>query len=417
MEDTTKLREINLSQLLRLSIDDLSYDDILAFLQTNETEGVSLDYKKDINAKSLRKHFAAFSNKHGGIILIGVDEDKPFGEQTGGKFTKKDVESINQIASETDPLPVYQIKLFEKDENCFILIKIAQGLLTPYFVINDPLVYVRTGDITKRYIETANQEELKSLFNRKIIIQEGRNNIRSFVKNVFDSHLEQGEQERLQRIESGKSTIDFKLGTYCVYVESLITPAIEENKELISPYLLKDFLTMEPLHWSHSRIPPSDMRLNSIPGGLSGFQWGNITGGIENFQCYCNGSVYYLSDILDSNKGDDQWILLSRVWFSAVLSLKFASKLYHKVGYIGPLYCEIHLNNIKGVLIKGIGYSMDGNKPALLNEYVIKFDSDTNVLDSGALEYELFKKLMWHFGFDSNNTEVIYQDFRKGNSI
>lgn len=47
--------------------------DIAAFLEKGESE--VLEYKRDVSSKILTKLISAFANSHGGLILVGVDED------------------------------------------------------------------------------------------------------------------------------------------------------------------------------------------------------------------------------------------------------------------------------------------------------------------------------------------------------
>lgn len=402
-----------LSDLLKIDLVTLQYSDIVEFLQTKESEGIHLDYKREINAKSLKKHFAAFSNKYGGIIIIGVDEDFDLQNQSGIELSEKDVETIHQIASQIDPLPTYQVKLVKLSEkNGFIVIKIAQGLNTPYFVINDPSVYVRTGNITKRYLEIASQEELKTLFGRSEASKLFHKNVKCFVKKVFNSHIEQGEIERKQKLQTGKQTIDFPLGNNCVFVESLIIPAIYSEKELVDSYCLKRLLIYEKPYWRNTTFPDSHIQMISIPGGLSGFYWSDSSGAIENLQTYCNGSIYYNADVLENNGQEEKFIFLSRIWFYAMLSLKLAEHLYKKTGYLGQITWIVSLHNIKGIPIKGVGYNHE-MKRALLNDYEITLQTNSNEIFNGDADFNLFKKLMWNFGYDFENISEAYQNFLK----
>src|SRR6266849_6417511 len=55
--------------------DQITWNDIESFCQQGLPEGAYLDYKEDF-PKNLEKTIAAMANTLGGIILIGVEEDK-----------------------------------------------------------------------------------------------------------------------------------------------------------------------------------------------------------------------------------------------------------------------------------------------------------------------------------------------------
>jgi len=54
--------------------DQITWDDVQSFCEQGISERGHLDYKKDFPAH-LERIIAAMANTHGGIILIGVDEN------------------------------------------------------------------------------------------------------------------------------------------------------------------------------------------------------------------------------------------------------------------------------------------------------------------------------------------------------
>lgn len=65
--------------ILNKSVKTFSFDNIVDFCKQKHIEGIQLDYKREFPSKGLAKHFAAFSNTRGGIIIIGVEEDRKTG--------------------------------------------------------------------------------------------------------------------------------------------------------------------------------------------------------------------------------------------------------------------------------------------------------------------------------------------------
>ena len=55
---------------------EVTIDDVKAFCQKQNKEGINLDYKKDFSSsKKIAKTIAAMANTLGGWVIIGVDDD------------------------------------------------------------------------------------------------------------------------------------------------------------------------------------------------------------------------------------------------------------------------------------------------------------------------------------------------------
>ncbi|MBD3281113.1 hypothetical protein GF389_06395, partial [Candidatus Dojkabacteria bacterium] len=182
--------------LLHKNIDKLSFQDIVDFCKSKEPEGIQLDYKLEVS-RSLKKHFATFSNKRGGIIIIGVDEDRKTGlpiKYDGVTANEKHEEKLHQYAAELDPLPHYKVTRTDEHEGkVFILIRIFEGPTPPYYVQNDPNVYVRTGSVTKKYddrYDIASAEEQKLLFQKINESQNARTVNLEFASRIYKGYWE-----------------------------------------------------------------------------------------------------------------------------------------------------------------------------------------------------------------------------------
>lgn len=141
-----------LMDILNRSIQNFTFSDIANFCGQGIIEGIQLDYKKEV-PKDLAKHFAAFSNTRGGIIIIGVEEDPKTGRPiacNGVVYDAKIVDRIHQFASNVDPIPNYQLETTNAgpNGNVFILVRIFEGDRTPYYVQNDANLWIRTGNVS-----------------------------------------------------------------------------------------------------------------------------------------------------------------------------------------------------------------------------------------------------------------------------
>ena len=60
--------------LLAQDFGTIAFQDVVEFCGQKIVENAELDYKK-VLPKDLTKHFAAMSNRYGGLIIVGVEED------------------------------------------------------------------------------------------------------------------------------------------------------------------------------------------------------------------------------------------------------------------------------------------------------------------------------------------------------
>ena len=64
--------------LLAQDFDAITFQDIVGFCDQKIVESTELDYKQRI-PRDLTKHFSAMSNRYGGLIIVGVEEDPTTG--------------------------------------------------------------------------------------------------------------------------------------------------------------------------------------------------------------------------------------------------------------------------------------------------------------------------------------------------
>ncbi len=161
-------------------IDEITYEDVLAFCKEGHEEGIRLDYKVDW-PKDLAKVMAAMANTFGGLILIGVDEEdrKPKLPIAGVKFTSKEQLSQKVASSAFDAVysPLFpEVAVCEfpskerrKPNRAVIVIRVHESHETPHTVENGTRVYLRVADQTKpQFIEKlADIDTIQWLLNKR----------------------------------------------------------------------------------------------------------------------------------------------------------------------------------------------------------------------------------------------------------
>ncbi len=95
------------ANLLTQPAEHITHQDVMDFCDQQVGETTDLDYKREI-PRDLAKHIAAMSNRYGGLIIIGVEEDPGTGlpsQCDGVPNDGKLVERANQFAANVRPLP------------------------------------------------------------------------------------------------------------------------------------------------------------------------------------------------------------------------------------------------------------------------------------------------------------------------
>jgi len=115
-----------------------------------QTESTYIDFKEKVEynrPKSWLKSVSAFANSNGGILLFGIrDVDR---EAIGLSNVGKDAEKISElINSRIEPLPRYELHMFQENKKDFIEVKIGDGPRTPYYYNSDGRkeAFIRAGN-------------------------------------------------------------------------------------------------------------------------------------------------------------------------------------------------------------------------------------------------------------------------------
>ena len=133
-------------------INEITWDNVQEFCNEKIPENSALDYKKDFPS-NLEKTIAAFANSLGGIIIIGVAEDKenkPTLPLEGITFEKGLEERVmNKILTNITPPIFPEIKVCPNKDSAkaYIVIRIPQSNQTPHAINKNTKVYFRTGNV------------------------------------------------------------------------------------------------------------------------------------------------------------------------------------------------------------------------------------------------------------------------------
>src|SRR6266700_429675 len=430
-------------EILNKPIDTFSFKDVVEFCKLGYREGTQIDYKLDLPKDGLAKHFAAFSNTLGGVIIIGVEEDKKTGipiTWNGVDNDAKRIERIYQWAGDVDPHPLYKVHpTNEENGKIFILVRIYEGERTPYYVQNNANIWVRTGSIGNP-IETSSPDWTELLFGKKEKAQLARSNYLNRAKEVFESALRRANFERMRLIRSEYGQNNnlnkdipqsprepFKSKYYtqelgsqaamCTFVLQPFFPA----RALTEPREIKRRL-------NELNHPASYYNLwnntEPIPEGVLSFEWNKQTGLISCKQIYATGLLYLSEDVL-SVQADESTISTLIILARLFMSFKHATNFYRLFGYQGGLQGSLTLKGVKETIVYPLEWDnrmrtiIHGVKRALMLDYSWELaDLDTLLLfDEKTFQsyfIELAKRIEWDLGYDDTDDNLVKQ-FLKAN--
>lgn len=420
--------------ILNKPINHFTFENVASFCKEGHVEGIQLDYKREI-PKDLAKHFASFSNTRGGVIIIGVEEDGKSsspkdwdGVVNNGKLEER----IHQFASNVQPIPSYEVHTTdEKNGKVFVLVRIFEGDRTPYYVQNDPNLWVRTGNISNP-IEKASPEETELLFGKKNRAGLARRNYEERAHEIYKAALLDAEEERLRLIVDEKVELDKKraqgMAANSTYVQSklgtstamftVILQPFYPKKSLIVPQEIMNSLDKFRVRAGWGDFP--DLNMNPIPDGVLNFFWRHNDGLIKCEQIYSYGLIFLTLDVLNP---DDQ--RRSTVWLSSMASVLYASltvanRFYNLCGYQGGVIGKVSLRGSRKSIVQPIvpsRYNYWGDtKRSFLDAYDWEIDLDTALLENGLARQQYFiekvKEFYWSLGYKPDNDDL-YKAFLK----
>lgn len=425
--------------ILNKPIHTFTFQEIVSFCQEGHPEGIQIDYKRELPRDGLSKFLAAFSNTRGGIIIIGVDENRTTGVPSawnGIPINAHNVERIHQWASNIEPVPLYDVYTTnEVSGNVFILVRVFEGDMTPYYVQNDPRIYVRTGNITPS-IDLASPDATELLIDkkkkaellRKINIQQS--------DEIYESSLRRAERERKQKVIiekenyqrekrealSQQQTIppfvskytQAELGTNTSIFTVILQPY--NPKALVPPREIKNKL-MEIRNGDRTfDIGFPSLNAEPIPEATMNFSWGEDDGSLHCEQLYSSGLIRLSKDVLNVDRDSGY----RHIYMSHIISLTFAvmkatTNFYRLFGYQGGVKGFITLDSAEGSFIKPILTGRetfpDDEKVGLLPHYKYSLDLDTALLNDNKRFQEYFIKLIselfWTFGYEHPHPDTV----------
>lgn len=351
------------------SFDEIKYEDVEKLIDSNITESLILDYKKEIigddrSKKEILKDISSMANSSGGYIIIGIDEDKESGYPVKPFYgtsriinNQKVEEWLEQvIRSNIQPNINFRIKpipFLNEDEKCLIIIYVPMSLRSPHMVTynGDNRYYIRHNTQST----PAENYEIIELFERSKRMED---KIKKFFgeKNYLDKNSDNFCQNDLT-----KNLIDDYISkpAESVVVFISIPEFFEEKIDFLSDYIEK-FLLNEYF------IPPSKratlegrLFFKTYPSSETRDKY------IRYLHLYKNGITEYgLSDIykiLQGNEMQNKWFYNKKFFsFAKIIGyfwefLKFLNNYYNLIKYTYNLKIIINFSNTENTYLSFYG--------------------------------------------------------------
>lgn len=343
-------------------LEELTHSDIEAFCKSGVAENIYLDYKQEIKADKLSQSIASFANTKGGLLLIGVSEDKTTklpdkwdGIVDSGTLS----ETLNQIIANVTPIPTcrYVIVAHKSKGKAFVVIVTEEGASAPYFTVHKPVVYVRTGDISTP-IAPSDRASLIELSGRGKVADAKVQSSLDLANLIFDERFErardayEAEQERL----NPPSQMERLMKTPRLVNTGYDAPLVVSSIIPRNPYELTDHKTLldKQIEFRYSRGG------TTIPASiLEPVRYGLATSGYDNHKQAFNvpqrkvrygyvskyGLIQLRRELNDTDNGRQIHNLFNAL-YSVTYTLCLASTYYARFNYSGSLKLIVELENL-----------------------------------------------------------------------
>ena len=377
-------------------INDITWDDVKTFCQQNIPENAYLDYKQDFPSH-LEKTIAAMANTLGGIILIGVAEDKenkPIVPVKGIDFKKGLSERVMSIILTNIIPPVFPeiaVPCNKKGDKALLVVRIPQSHQPPHAIAENTEVYLRTGNRNKPE-KIASINEIEWLRDHRKKSEDLREYLYSRANNRFDYLYE----KQLEICIQGLFTISF-----CPLYPQKIFMNPPELNDVYRNIRVTDYC--EPIQGAQFPLP-------DIANGKIAQDSILLYKGSDIYEVYYTelnsfGLYFFKGKLSKMRKLENGTHVLIHSYKLFCIIDEFydsAIKYYNKLGYQGMLHFRAYLENLHGCELVdwrlGNGYSLFYSP-----DLEIKF---SKTLLAGALEKEKSKLILevvqhigWTFGW------------------
>ena len=407
----------------------ITFQDVVDFCDQRIVENTELDYKQEL-PKDLSKHFAAMSNRYGGLIIVGVAEDSSTGlpiTYEGVVNDGKQIDRVHQFANRVRPLPTYRARMTnEVNGKVFLLIRVNEGGAPPYRVNNDPTIYLRTGNVTTRISLTpADAEVVRELYAKRANAEGVRQANVTRAKAVLLSMLEQSDLKAPEQVlhdqepDGGKRFLLSDLDDSFRMLTGYLQP-FYPGRELVRPREIHTALGEVRVinQLERGRFFPSLYNIRPMARGVLSVIWlgkGDVSFTAD--QVYANGFFSHSEQNGFTVQGDEaERILLADIARILYTTLLFGRKLYRRLGYSGLTQGAVQVTGAKGRPVRPglLPRQYWAEEPLAIDAaYRWPVEADTHQLSDDdwvrTYFYRTMREIYWDLGLEDVSEQVFDQ--------
>lgn len=395
-------------RLLTAPITSLTWQDVLDFCGLGLPESTTLDYKREIPAE-LDRTVAAMANTSGGLILIGVEEDrtstKPILPLIGLQVVRGLPERITNlcIANLAPPLVPEIAVVEEASGTCaVIVVRVPQSHQAPHAVSRNTKVYLRRGG-TNSPEDIATLDELdwlksgrqRSIDFRETLYRRAQDRFSQFLRG-FD-----GSNAKPQRVErDGMLSLAFCPS----YPKEMFAP----------PPALRDVLRdirVRDYYGTDHEFPLGSLNGVIVQDGF--IVHASIGGGdwVHHTELNSFGLLFFKESLLHPVKVNDREYRVMRaseVFCRLDEMFDCAMKFFERIDFNGSLQFRMHLENLVGYPFGKYMLDEIGLDLSYTPDQVVDFSASLNSAnfpqEKSPLILAAARRVAWAFDWDVDAT-------------
>jgi hypothetical protein len=391
-------------RLLTAPITSLTWQDVSDFCALQLSESTTLDYKREIPGE-LERTVAAMANTSGGLILIGVEEDrtttKPTLPVVGLPLVRGLPERVTNlcIANLAPPL-VPEIAVVEdpSGSHAVVILRVPQSHQAPHAVSRNTKVYLRRGG-TNSPEDLATLDELEWLNSGRKRSVEFRESLYIRAQERFPQFLRgfDGAGAKAPRVErDGMLSLAF-----CPTYPKELLVAPPALREVLSQIRVRDYYGTDhefPLGSLNGVIVQNAFIVHA---SVAGREW------VHHTELNSFGLLFFKQSLLHPvqlNNREYRVMRASEVFCRLDEVFDCAAKFYERISFNGSLLFRMHLQNLVGYPFGK--YSLDEGgfelsyTPDPTVEYTTTFNSPDLLKAKPDILLASARRVAWAFDWD-----------------
>lgn len=373
----------------------VTFQDVVQFCRRGLPEGKQLDYKYIMpkNREKFAKTIASFANALGGLIILGVQDDRndrPKPPFTGIAYHEKMRNSIEDVIQVyIDPIVFVDINICVSPhgDRMFVLINIPQSNLTPHLVGPSKRAYIRTGQSSRPEI-IVHPAKLPWLLDHRQKSERLRHILYDKAESHFENYL------KTMNVSANGETV-CTLSLLPLYPDEPLT----DYKKL--PEMIAESSSRAP----YGTMADPDYPLRPVQDGVAVISNTRGVYKMTEFNDYgliMNKQIASREEIFNGHTA--KTVRIEVLAQNVTLFLLTARKFLTRLAFGGPLYFRFKMNNTRALR------ALFGKRQATVLEDYLRLDREITLSDLDTRLPELLANVLqeaaWSLGLRTESNEI-----------